>query len=108
MANITDKQKANLKPLTSKKAREIGSKGGKKSVEVRRARKTLKEELIALLSTGDTQNKISLALINQALTGDVSAFKKIEETIGEKPVETTINVETSYEDYIKRVEGDEY
>ncbi len=77
----------NLVPLTTEKAREIGKKGGKRSAEVRAARKTLREELLALLSAGDTQNKISLAMIDKAMNGDTKAFEIIRDTIGEKPKE---------------------
>lgn len=80
--------KENLKPIRTKsEAREKGKNGGKKSGEVRRERKALKEELLILLSQGDTQKKLSLALINKALTGDVRAFESIRDTIGEKPVD---------------------
>lgn len=76
----------NLKPARSKsEAREKGRKGGIKSGEKRRERKALKEELLLLLSTGDTQKKLSLALIEKAIKGDVKAFEVIRETIGEKP-----------------------
>ncbi|MBO6244488.1 MAG: hypothetical protein J6O41_08045 [Clostridia bacterium] len=104
--------KNNLKPVrTKKEARERGKKGGIKSGEVRRERKTLKDELLLLLSSGDTQNKVSLALIEKALSGDTKAFEVIRDTIGEKAVEKVenTNIELSYEDYIKKVEdADEY
>ncbi len=104
--------KNNLKPVRSKKeARERGKKGGIKSGEVRRERKTLKDELLLLLSSGDTQNKVSLALIEKALSGDTKAFEVIRDTIGEKATEKVenTNIELSYEDYIKKVEdADEY
>lgn len=78
----------NLKPIRSmSEAREKGKKGGIKSGEVRRARKTLKEELLLLLESGNTQNKISLALIKKALKGNIKAFEVIRDTIGEKPTE---------------------
>lgn len=77
----------NLKPLTTDKAREIGRKGGIKSGETRRKRKTLREELLALLATGNNQNKMSLAMIEKALKGDTKAFEVIRDTIGEKPKE---------------------
>lgn len=82
----------NLKPLSTEKAREIGSKGGKASVEARRRRKTLKEELLTLLSDGDVQEKLSLALLDEALHGNkagsvTKAFEVIRDTIGEKPAE---------------------
>ena len=78
----------NLKPFDSNQSREEakknGRKGGIKSGEVRRARKTLKEELLLLLESGNTQNKISLALIQKALKGNIKAFEVIRDTIGEK------------------------
>ena len=83
----------NLKPVTSKKeARERGRKGGLASGEARRKRKTLKEELLLMLSDGDIQQKISLALINEAINGNnagsvTKAFEVIRDTIGERPVE---------------------
>lgn len=78
--------KDNLKPVrTKEEARERGKKGGIKSGEVRRERKTLKDELLLLLATGNTQNKVSLALIEKALSGDTKAFEVIRDTIGEKP-----------------------
>ena len=85
----------NLKSLadrTKEEQREIARKGGIKSGEVRRARKTLKEELLLLLSKGDTQEKMSLSMIAKALNGDVKAFEVIRDTIGEKPVEKIDNV----------------
>ena len=83
----------NLKPVKSKKeARERGRKGGLASGEARRKRKTLKEELLLMLSDGDIQEKISLALINEAINGNnagsvTKAFEVIRDTIGERPVE---------------------
>ena len=83
MANIQ-----NLKPIRTKsEARERGKKGGIKSVEKRRERKALKEQLLLLLETGDTAESICAALIEKALTGDVRAFETIRDTIGEKPVD---------------------
>lgn len=69
---------------------ETASIAAQKSVEVRRARKTLREELLALLSAGDTQERIALALINEAINGNGSgsvkgAFEAIRDTVGEKP-----------------------
>lgn len=86
----------NLRPARSKsEARERGKKGGKKSGESRRQRKTLKEELLALLESGDTQERLSLALINEALYGNHSgsvtkAFETIRDTIGEKPIDKVV------------------
>lgn len=78
----------NLKPVkTKKEARERGRKGGIASGKAKRARKTLKEELITLLEHGDTQEKISLAMIQEALQGNTKAFEVIRDTIGEKPTD---------------------
>ena len=77
----------NLQPVRSvSEAREKGKKGGHKSGEARRKRKNLKEELLLLLSTENLQEKISLALITQAMKGNVKAFIAIRDTIGEAPV----------------------
>lgn len=78
--------------LSKEESKRRSSNGGKKSVEVRRARKTLKEELLLLLSKGDTQEKISLSILEKALGGDVRAFEVIRDTIGEKPVEKIDNI----------------
>lgn len=76
----------NLKPVRTKsEARERGKNGGIKSGEVRKQRKTLKEELLLLLSEGQTQEKISLSLIQEALEGNTKAYEIIRDTIGEKP-----------------------
>lgn len=76
----------NLKPIRStSEAREKGKAGGVASGKARRERKTLKEELITLLKTGDNQTKLSVALLSSALNGNVKAFEVIRDTIGEKP-----------------------
>ena len=78
----------NLKPVSSKKeARERGRKGGLASVESRRKRKTLKEELLLMLSEGETQKSVTIALIEKAMSGDTKAFEVIRDTIGEKPAD---------------------
>lgn len=77
----------NLKKPSTSEARERGQKGGIASGEARRARKTLKEELLLLLSDGDIQNKISIALLKKAQKGNIKAFEVIRDTIGEKPKE---------------------
>ena len=88
----------NLKPVrTASEARRRGRKGGLKSGQKRRERKALKEHLLLLLSKGDTQEKMCLALIERATQGDLRAFEIIRDTIGEKPVnnaaETNDNVQ---------------
>lgn len=77
-------------------ARELGRKGGLKSGEVRRARKTLREELENLLVQDitakdgrrmQTQTAISASMIKQALAGSTKAYEIIRDTIGEKPID---------------------
>lgn len=86
------------KPFTpGETAREMGRRGAKKTNEIKRVRKTLREELIALLTeeitekgTGrklEAQTAISTALLQQALKGNTKAFEIIRDTIGEKPAE---------------------
>lgn len=77
-------------------ARELGRKGGLKSAEVRAARKTLREELLVLLTQDitakdgrrmQTQTAISASMIKQALAGSTKAYEIIRDTIGEKPID---------------------
>ena len=76
---------ANLKPIKdSERAKELQKKAAEKQRENIAKRKTLKEELLLLLSQGNTQEKISLALIQKALNGDTKAFEVIRDSIGEK------------------------
>lgn len=80
----------NLKPISSRTPRErseMGRKGAEVANRKKAARKTLKEELLLLLSQGDTQNRMSLALIEKAMTGDTKAFEVIRDSIGEKPTD---------------------
>ena len=82
--------KKNLIPFnerTKSQQREIASKGGKASVEAKRKRKTLKEELLLLLDDGNTREAVSAALIRSAKKGSVKAFEVLRDTIGERPVE---------------------
>ena len=72
---------------TPSERRENARKAGIASGEARRARKTLKETLLMMLEEGDTQNNITLALLDKALKGDTKAYEVIRDTIGEKPVD---------------------
>ena len=76
-----------LADRTTEEQRAIASAGGKASGEARRKRKTLKEELLLMLSEGETQQSVTLALIEKAMGGDTKAFEVIRDTIGEKPVD---------------------
>lgn len=102
----------NLRPSEYKLTQEEQKKGGKASVESRRRRKALKEELLLLLSDGDVQERISLALINEALNGNkagsvTKAFEVIRDTIGEKPVEKIeqLNIDAEYQQSVEFVRG---
>jgi hypothetical protein len=97
----------NLKPLntrTKEEVKKIASNGGKKSGEVRRARRTLREELLAILSSGNTQNEMTVALIQRAKDGDTKAFEVVRDTIGEKPVDKVMIAEVD-QDIINEVEA---
>ena len=60
-----------------------GKRGGIKSGESRRRRKALREELRMLLEDGDMQERLCLALINEALNGNLKAFDTILRVLGE-------------------------
>lgn len=76
--------------------RERARRAGKRSAQVRRERKTMRQELEILLNEEihdkngkamNTQKALGTSLIKAALNGDVRAFIAIRDTIGEKPVE---------------------
>lgn len=61
-----------------------------KSTKVQAARRTLKEELLLMLSEPEVQKKVCTALINEAINGNNSrsvraAFETIMKAIGEEP-----------------------
>jgi len=103
----------NLKPfnktdnvLTSEEAKRRGSNGGKKSGEVRRQRKTMREGILDMLSqeltpekleemgvdtstlNGDytMQNAVISAMLREAINGSEKAMQLLRDTIGEQPV----------------------
>lgn len=99
----------NLRPSEYKLSREEAKKGGQNSVKSRRERKKLREELLMLLESGDTQNRIAVALIKEAIDGNssqsvVRAFEAIRDTIGEKPVDKVMiaEVDQSVIDEVER------
>lgn len=74
------------------RAVEAGRKGGLKRGENFRKKRLLKEELEILLEMLDkegrsNQEKISMALLKKASTGDTRAFEVIRDTIGQKPID---------------------
>lgn len=82
----------NLKPnkegvRTKEERKALARKAGLASGKARRERKTLREDLLALLSAGNTQKDMNLAIIARALEGDVKAYEVVRDTIGEKPVD---------------------
>ncbi len=93
-----------LADRTTEEQRAIASAGGKASGEARRKRKTLKEELLLMLSEGETQQSVTLALIEKAMSGDTKAFEVIRDTIGEKPVDKVMiaDVEPSVIEEVER------
>lgn len=80
------------------KVKENARKGGIASGKARREKKLIKEALQKALNgkyvVGDEGLKLSgydamaVAMIQQALSGNVQAFKEIRDTIGEKPTDT--------------------
>lgn len=85
----------NLIPLNKRSKRvqrEIQEKGRQANKKRIAERKSLKEELLLILSEGETQKKISTALIKQAQNGNTKAYEIIRDTIGEKPVEQIQNI----------------
>jgi len=99
-------------------AREKGRNGGKKTAQIRRERKTLREELLALLQeeitdrntgrTMETQAAMTAALLKQALNGNTKAYEIIRDTIGEKPVDNVNIVSsdfTALDEAFARMEG---
>ncbi len=102
----------NLTPKSSNEARKNGRAGGIKSGEIRRKNKQLKNELLYLLDVEDKDNKtmrekICLALISQALIGNIRAFEVIRNTIGEaipEKIETiNSNIDITDETIIEEV-----
>lgn len=100
----------NLIPFTSNQNREEakknGSKGGKKSGEVRRQRKAMKEQMELLLTLPfkqekqlqfikelgigqkdiDNQMALIVAIYGKALKGDVQAFNTIREVVQDENI----------------------
>jgi hypothetical protein len=87
----------NLIPQAHKLTVEEQSRAGKRSGEVRRARKQFKESFIDELSQGTTQEEIVRAILEKATQGDIQCATFIRDTIGEKP---TDKVETKGEQKI--------
>lgn len=83
----------NLNPARSKEeARERGTKGGKRSGEVRREKKLFQQAVLAALEAkGESGNSVLVdmiaAQVKKAMKGDTRAFEVLRDTSGEKPAE---------------------
>ena len=97
-----------FRDLTAEEQRAIASKGGKASVEARRAKKNLKELVEIMgdkkadpmlqermkdmgISNEDLTNNMAcvVGLFQKAMAGDVQAFNAIRDIRGKKPVDKT-------------------
>lgn len=96
--SLANLEKGKEHQFTADTAAIAGAKGAAVSAETKRARKTIRAELEALLvkhpvdkkgneSDLSYQSAIIVALIKKALKGDTKAFEIIRDTIGEKPAE---------------------
>ncbi len=103
--NINIMNNDNLRNLTTSEAREIGRKGGKASVAARKQKRTMREAMRYAMNgmelSSETRKKleaagidpkdfthtiaVTLALIEKAEAGDVSAYNAIRDILGEKP-----------------------
>ncbi len=107
---VTEKSKENLKlarKLTTDEARKIGKAGGEKRAENIAKRKTLKEDLLAMLEIKQQNNKTiqenwMTALAKQLLAGNIKASVFVRDTIGEKPVEK-VETKMTGDDCIVRI-----
>lgn len=109
-----------FKDLTAEEQRKIARQGGIASGKARKEKKMIKEQLNLLLSLPlkdkktkskiekmgidgediDNQMALVIAMWQKAMTGDVSAFNTIRDTVGEKPQENinlSGNVNNPYE-----------
>ena len=98
-ATAKNKGHENLIPTNKRSKEEVrrnASKGGKKSGEVRRKKKLLKDCLDILLEKDYTDKKgnkasgaeaLASTLFKKALAGDLKAFELVRDTAGQKPVE---------------------
>lgn len=78
------KQLANLKPPSTKEARERGRKGGKASARSRAAMKDLKEILLDEITERD-QREMLRVLIRNARRGHLPSLEFLLKIIGQHP-----------------------
>lgn len=91
---------------------EEASKGGKRSAEVRRAKRDLRQALEILLERDYTDKNgntlsgteaITAKLFEQAMKGNIKAFETIRSTVGQDPVQKVMMAEVDA-DVIDEVE----
>lgn len=76
----------NLKPVQTKsEARERGRNGGKRSGEVRRENKLIRERILERMGESDWDTMIDNLI--QRASNDTKSFEVLRDTIGQKPVE---------------------
>lgn len=100
---MASKNLISLADRTTEEQREIARKGGQKSGEVRKAKKTMKQMLDYLLEKNIKTNKgnmstleaIMVSMIAKASKGDVRATEFIRDTIGQKPTEKSMFVDNN-------------
>lgn len=100
---ITMANEQNLKPirkgeLTKEEAKKRGSNGGKRSVEVRRENKLIKDRILERMGETDWDTMID-NLISRAMETD-KAFEILRDTVGQKPtekVDLSVNDESAKE-----------
>ena len=102
----------NLRPPSTREARERGKKGGKASAKKRQQNKTFKEIINKFLDGQVTNKELKeqmvkfgfaddevsnkscavFALWKEAIKGNTKAFELMRDTIGEKPIEQIQNI----------------
>lgn len=93
---------------------EEASKGGKRSVEVRREKKNLKRAIEIILEKEYTDKNgnvlsgteaVATKLFEKAMKGDVKAFEVLRDTAGQKPVEKFMvaEIDQSVIDQVDRI-----
>ncbi len=99
--NETKKGRTSFADYAPEELKELSRKGGLRSGESRQKRMKLREELEALLSSGDVQERLCAALILKAQGGNVYAFQTLRDTLGEKPRDE-IEIAGDFEAYRQR------
>lgn len=102
-----------LADRTTEEQREIARSGGRRSGEVRRERKAIRqalEECLAMEVFIDGEEltnveAIAAAMVRKARAGDVRAFVEVRNSVGEKPAERIEALPTISEEARREVEA---